>query len=165
MPARTRRSVDHRVMSAPSNITRPPRAGISPMTVLSNVVLPTPLRPMRQTTLFAGTVRSTPHSTCDSPYVASTRSTVSMNVFPLPEVHLEHARIGLHLVDRALAQHGALMEHRHLARDLADELHVVLDHEHRAVGGDRLEQFARARGFLVGHAGHGLVHEQELGIL
>src|SRR5437867_5139947 len=150
MPARTRRSVDHRVMSAPSNITRPPRAGISPMTVLSNVVLPTPLRPMRQTTLFAGTLRSTLHNTCDSPYAASSCSTVSMLFLSMSEIDLEHARIGLDLVDGSLAQHRPLVKDRHLARDLTDELHVVLDDEHRAVGGDRLEQLAGAHRFLVG---------------
>src|SRR5205809_718266 len=137
-------------MSAPSSDTRPPRAGNRPMIVFNSVVLPTPLRPMRHTTLFAGTVRSTPHSTCDSPYAASTPSTVSMRLLPLSEVDLEHARIGLHLVDRSLAQHGALMKDRHLAGDLAHELHVVLDDQHRAVRGDRLEQLAGARGLLFG---------------
>src|SRR5438067_1797268 len=152
-------------MSAPSSVTRPPRTGSRPMIVFRSVVLPTPLRPIRQTTLFAGTVRSTLHSTCDSPYAASTRSTASMGdlFFPLPEVDLEHARIGLDLVDRAFAEHGALVQHRHLARDLADEFHVVLDHQHRTVGGDRLEQLPGASGLLVGHAGDRLVDEQELG--
>src|SRR5207244_8488501 len=145
MPARTRRSVDHRVMSAPSNITRPPRAGIRPMTVLSSVVLPTPFRPMRQTTLFAGTVRSTLHSTCDSPYAASSCSTVSMLLLPVAEIHLEHARIRLYLIHRALAEHHALMQYRHLARDLANALHVVLDVEHRAIGRYGLQQLAGAR--------------------
>src|ERR1051325_1969089 len=102
MPAPARRSLGHRVTSAPSSVIRPPRAGIRPMMVFRSVVLPTPLRPMRQTTVFAGTTRSTPHSTCDSPYAASTRSTVSMGFFPLAQVHLEHARVGLHLVHRAL---------------------------------------------------------------
>jgi len=67
MPARARRSGDQRVMSAPSKVTRPPRAGKSPMIVLSTVVLPMPLRPMRQTTRPDGTSTSTSHSTCDSP--------------------------------------------------------------------------------------------------
>ena len=41
----------------------------------------------------------------------------------------------------------------------------MLDDEDRPVRGDLLEQRAGARRLLVGHAGHGLVHEQELGVL
>src|SRR5438105_13748564 len=118
MPPRTRRSVGHRVMSAPSRVMRPPRTGINPMTALSSVVFPTPFRPMRQTTLFAGTVSATLHRTWDSPYAASSPSTVSMGFFPVPEIDLEDARIRLDLIDGPLAQHGALMQHRHLPRDL-----------------------------------------------
>src|SRR5437773_7341789 len=121
MPARTRRSVDHRVMSAPSRVMRPPRAGINPITVLSSVVFPTPFRPMRHTTLFAGTVSPTLHRTWDSPYAASSPSTVSMGFLPMPEIDLEDPRIRLDLLDRSLAQHRPLVQHRHLARDLANE--------------------------------------------
>src|SRR5688572_8788100 len=123
MPARTRRSVGHRVMSTPSRVTRPPRTGIRPMTALSSVVFPTPFRPMRQTTLFAGTLRFTDHRTWDSPYEASTPSMVSMrsHFFPVTEIDLEHARIGLDLVHGALTEHGALMEHRDFSGDLAHE--------------------------------------------
>src|SRR5712692_1148163 len=116
----------------------PARTGIKPITALSSVVLPTPFRPMRHTTLFAGTVRSTLHRTWDSPYATSSPSTVSMLFLPMTQIDLEHARIRLDLLDRTLAEHGALMHHRHLACDLADELHVVLDDEHRAIGRDRL---------------------------
>src|SRR5215470_15393547 len=129
MPARARRSDDQRVMSAPSNITRPPRTGKSPITALSSVVLPTPLRPMRQSTSPAETRRSTPHSTCEPPYATSSRSTASIGrLAAAPDVHLEHARVRLHLIHRPLTQHGALVEHGHLAGDLSHELHVVLDH-------------------------------------
>src|SRR5438552_15120674 len=135
MPARTRRSVGHLVISTPSNTTRPPRAGIRPITVLSSVVFPTPLRPMRHTTLFAGTVRSTDQSTWDSPYATSRPSTVSMGLLAVAEVDLEDAWIRLHLLHGAFAEDGPLMQHGDLARDLADELHVVLDDQHRAVRG------------------------------
>src|SRR6185369_208157 len=151
MPARARRSGDHVVMSAPSNVTRPPRTGKSPIVVLSRVVLPTPLRPIRQTSSPARTSRSTPQSTCDWPYATSRPLMDSIGPFALaPQVHLEDARIVLDLLDRALAQHRPLVEHRHRARDLPHELHVVLDDEHRAVRGDRLQQLARPLGLLVG---------------
>src|SRR5207302_995885 len=141
--ARARRSLDHRVMSTPSSVTRPPRTGIRPMIAFSSVVFPTPFRPMRQTTLFAGTARSTLHSTWDSPYAASSFSTASMRrFFSLTQVDLQHARVGLDLLDGALAQHHPLMEHGHLAGDLAHEHHVVLDDEHRAISRDGLQQLA-----------------------
>ena len=57
------------------------------------------------------------------------------------------------------------MEHGDRARDGADELHVVLDHQHRAVARDLDQQRAGARGLLLGHAGHRLVHQQQLGVL
>src|SRR5881397_4135264 len=116
MPARARRSGDQRVMSAPPNVTRPPRTGCRPITALRSVVLPTPLRPMRQTTSPGATLRSTPQSTCDPPYATSRRSTVSIDrLAAASDVHLEHARIRLHLVHRPLAQHRALVEHGDLA--------------------------------------------------
>src|SRR2546426_11474548 len=84
---------------------------------------------------------------------------------PPPEVDLEDARVALPLLDRPLAEDGPLVEDRHLAGDLPDELHVVLDDEHRPVGGDRLQQRARPRRFLVGHTRDRLVHEEQVGIL
>src|SRR5574341_1730655 len=126
MPARARRSEVHDVMSAPSKTTRPRRAGRRPIAVLSSVVFPTPLRPMRQTSSPAPTSRSTLQSTCDSPYATSNPSMDSIDrLAPAPEVDLQDARIVLHLLDRPLAEHRALMEHGDLAGDLAHELHVV----------------------------------------
>src|SRR5438067_339772 len=153
-------------MSDPSNMTRPPRAGKSPIVVLSKVVLPTPLRPMRQTSSPARTSRSTPQSTCDWPYATSRPLMDSIGLLAPPsQIDLEDARVALDLLDRPLAQHGPLMEHRHLTRDLPHELHVVLDDEHRPVRGDRLEQRAGPLRLLVGHAGNRLVDQQELRIL
>ena len=42
---------------------------------------------------------------------------------------------------------------------------VVLHHHHAAAARDAAEEGGGVLGFLVGHAGHRLVHEQELGIL
>src|SRR3989441_2230802 len=166
MPARARRSGDQAVMSAPSKVTRPLRTGRRPIAVLSSVVFPTPLRPMRQTSSPGPTSRSTPQSTCDWPYATSSPLMDSIGrLAPASEIDLEDARIALDLLYRALAEHRPLMEHRDLAGDLPHEFHVVLDDEDRPVGGDRLEQLPRPRGLLVGHAGDRLVHQQELRIL
>src|SRR4030095_11921889 len=81
---------------------------------------------------------------------------------PPPQIDLEDARIVLDLLDRPLAENGPLVEHRHLARDLPDELHVVLDDEHRAVNRDRLEQLAGPGSLLVGHPGDRLLDQEQL---
>src|SRR5712691_518121 len=68
-----------------------------------------------------------------------------------PEVDLHHPLILLDLLDRSLAEHAALVEHGHGARDVPNELHVVLDDQHRALLGDGPEQPRRLLGLLVRH--------------
>ena len=46
-----------------------------------------------------------------------------------------------------------------------DEAHVVLHHHQRVLALEREKQLGGALGFLVGHAGHGLVEQQQLGVL
>src|SRR5262245_2284665 len=84
---------------------------------------------------------------------------------PSPETDHERARSVPDVRDRPLAETGPLVEHRHLARDLPDELHVVLDDEHRAVDRDRLEQLAGPGSLLIGHAGYRLVDQEQLRVL
>jgi len=54
---------------------------------------------------------------------------------------------------------------RHLDAELAHERHVVLDHDHGAVAVDLLEQLGGLRGLDVGHAGDGLIDQQQLRLL
>ena len=63
MPAAITRWVGSRVMSVPSNTTRPARGGVSPRIERISVVLPEPLEPSRQVMLPASTVSETPCST------------------------------------------------------------------------------------------------------
>ena len=53
----------------------------------------------------------------------------------VPEVDLLHLRVGLHLGDRALAEHLAGVQHGDAAGEAAQEVHVVLDDHHRPVLG------------------------------
>ena len=55
------------VMSVPSNTMRPEEGGVSPMMARMVVVLPTPLRPSRQTHSPRATVSEMPNSTRDEP--------------------------------------------------------------------------------------------------
>ena len=57
------------------------------------------------------------------------------------------------------------MEHGDLVRDVLDELHVVLDHQHRAILDDRAEQFGGLEAFRDAHAGDRLVQHQQVGLL
>jgi hypothetical protein len=66
-PARDRAWGAARVMSAPSNDTRPRWAGVNPVMVSMNVVLPAPLGPMSPTTEPGSTARSTPSSATRPP--------------------------------------------------------------------------------------------------
>ena len=46
------------------------------------------------------------------------------------------------------------------SREVGDHAEIVLDHQHGAVGGDRLDERADAVDVLVSHAGHRLVEQQ-----
>src|SRR5438309_6056892 len=111
MPARARTSGLERVRSRPSNSTEPARGRSRPMTLLSSVVLPTPLRPIRQTSSPGPTSRLTPRRTCVSPYPTDRLFTWSMLAPALPEIDLDHARVALHLGHAPLTQLAALVQH------------------------------------------------------
>ena len=57
------------------------------------------------------------------------------------------------------------MQHGHLDAELAHELHVVLDHDHRMVAGDLAQELGGRLGLGVGHAGDRLVDQQQLRVL
>ena len=65
----------------------------------------------------------------------------------------------------ALGQDLALVQHRDLVRDVLDENHVVLDHQHRAVLDDPVEQLGGLDAFADAHAGDRLVEHQQVGVL
>ena len=57
------------------------------------------------------------------------------------------------------------MQHRHLVRDVLDKLHVVLDHQHRMLLDDCVQQFSCLHALADAHAGYRLVEHQKLRIL
>src|SRR5437588_12109017 len=126
MPARARTSGLARVKSRPSNSMRPARGRSRPMMLLSSVVLPTPFRPIRQTTCDGPTSRSTSRRIRLSPYATDSFSIRSIFLFPvLPQVDFDHPGIALHFPDRALAEQLPFMEHGHFRGNLPHERHVV----------------------------------------
>src|SRR5439155_24709907 len=79
MPARARLSGLALVMSLPSNRIRPDRDRKSPITLFSNVLLHTPLRPIKQTTSPGPTSKSTSRTISVSPYATESFSIASID--------------------------------------------------------------------------------------
>ena len=69
------------------------------------------------------------------PYLSSSASQVSLN----------HRRIFLHLFQRPVGQHLAVVQHRDPRVQSADEFHVVLDHDDRVRPLQLQQQLAIAR--------------------
>src|SRR5947209_9132766 len=124
------------------------------MTLLSRVVLPTPLRPIRQTTLPPSTSRSTSRRMSVSPYATCSCLMHNMVLPVLSEVNLNHFWVALHFLNGALAERLALMQNGHGAGNLPDEGHVMVNHQQRVLARHGQQEFARALGFLGRHAGH-----------
>src|SRR5439155_25458550 len=162
MPARARTSGLARVRSRPSNTMRPARGRNSPMMLLSSVVLPTPLRPIRHTTCPACTSRLTSRRISVSPYDTDRFSICIIDFAILSQIDFDHLGIALYLAHGALAENLALVQHRHRHGNLPDERHVVVDDEQGVFLGHGHEQFAGAFGLARAHAGDGLVDEQQL---
>lgn len=81
------------------------------------------------------------------------------------EIHLDHTGIALHRLHAALAEHMALVQHRDRAVEVADEVHVVLDHQHGVITRQAAQQLAGALRFLIGEPRHRFIHQQEVGVL
>src|SRR5438067_9944763 len=122
---------------------RPDRGRSSPMTLLSSVVLPTPFRPMRQTTSPGPTCKWTSRRIRLSPYATDSCSMVSIGLAVLSQINLNHLGVPLHFRDGALAENLPLVQYRHHPGNLAHERHIVIDHQQRVLAGHRQEQLAR----------------------
>src|SRR5215467_5336695 len=126
MPRLARSSGDSTVSSRSWNVIEPDHGVSRPMMLFNSVVLPTPFRPRRHTTCPGGTSRCTSHSTWLSPYDTLRLRIASIDLMPSAQVNLDHTRIALHHVDRALAQDIPLVQYRHPMGCLTHKLHVVL---------------------------------------
>src|SRR5918996_1757122 len=162
MPSRARRGPGTEPRSVPSKEFRPPAVGRMPVTLLSVVVLPAPLRPTRPTSPPAGTSSVMFRKMTNPRIVTWSPSTHSMS--NVAEHGLAHLGIGQHLVGRAVGDHPARVEDEDAPAIALDDLHVVLHED----GGDvALLENAHERVHdlelvLDAHATGGLVHEQEL---
>src|SRR2546425_278337 len=122
------------MVSTPFTMMEPARRPTRPSTDFSVEVRPAPLRPRSVTTSPLFTERSTPCSTCDSPYQALRPEIRRTSAMGGPHVSLDHLRIRRDLRVRPLGEHGSTLQHRDGVADAGDDAHVVLDHEHGATG-------------------------------
>src|SRR5216683_2856774 len=82
-----------------------------------------------------------------------------------PEIDFDDARMVLHVLDRALRQDRALVQHRDPGAEAAHKGHVVLDDDDRAVARQIEDQRGGFLRLAVGHAGDRLVEQQELAVV
>src|SRR6516162_8151336 len=98
-----------------------------PMTDLSVVVLPTPLRPSRVTSSPRPISKSTPCRMCDSPYQACRPCTLrSGSTMAGPDIGFDHLRVLRHDVVGSFGQHLAARQHGDGVAEIGDHGHVVL---------------------------------------
>ena len=81
------------------------------------------------------------------------------------QIYLSYPVICLYLLDAAFANDSTLVQDRHDAGDLPDELHVVLDDDDRLFFRQRLEQLTCLLRFFVSHPGDRFVDEEQGGVL
>src|SRR5258706_3682874 len=81
----------------------------------------------------------------------------------LPQINRRDALIGNDLLDRALGENPAEMQHGDPPGDLPHKAHVVLNRENGdAAGIQRLDDFTGGKGFGWRHAGGRLIQQQQL---
>src|SRR5581483_11887985 len=129
------------IVSVPAIFTEPLRFGVSPIPDFRVVLLPAPLRATSVTSSPARTSRSTPWSTCDSPYQAcSPLIESSASAMLRPQVGGDHGGVLRNRLVLALGQHLASREHGDAVRELGDDAQVVLHHQHGPVLRHPLDQ-------------------------
>src|SRR5712691_1318063 len=110
---------------APSNVTRPRVGRSRPTIVLSAVVLPAPLGPMRATSSSAWTASETPCRTSTRPYPTWSPSHASTRA--PPQVGGDDERVAAYLVGGSLGDLPPEVEYADPAAQAHDQFHVVLD--------------------------------------
>src|SRR5580765_4085014 len=162
-PLRARRKTGTRSTRCPPSITSPLCGVVCPITVASSVLLPTPFRPMTLMQSPRSRARLTSSSTTVSPYPAMTcRSSSALAMGGLPEVDRSHVGIGPDLAWASAGEHRSVHQHGDLRSESEHEGHVVIDDEHADVPGQAVDGVEDDVALRAGHAGRGLVEEQDL---
>src|SRR5438132_5671859 len=153
----------------PASTMRPRVGARRPETARSVDVVPAPLAPITQTSSPGYTTRSRPRRTATGPYAAWRSSRLSNGArsdtaIDGPQVGADDVRVRLDRGGRALRDHAAVVPHGHRVRRGPDHPHIVLDQEDGgALVTDSTDQVGHRRLLGGGHAGAGLVAEEEWG--
>src|SRR5436189_4438196 len=150
------------IASTPLTRTEPARRPTSPSTDFSVDVRPAPLRPRSVTTSPLRTLRSTPCSTCDSPYHAFRPLISSTAPFSaMAGTHVRFLDLGIlrNFGVRSFGEDCAALQDRDPVGNARDDAHVVLDHQHRASLRNLADQLRDPIDVLVPHAGSRLVEQ------
>src|ERR1700742_5205948 len=147
-------------MSSPFQEMVPAVGRTSPEMVLSVVVLPAPLPPIRATISPMSTLNEMPFSTSIWPYDTWRSSILSM-AMPPAEIGLDDLRIALNVRRRALGDFLAEVEHRDAVADSHHQPHVVLDQQNRdAAALERSDGVEKRHALRHVHAGRRLVEQK-----
>src|SRR6185437_959549 len=167
-PARAIFSGGRPISSRPSKRIEPLRLATSPMIERSVVVLPAPLRPSSVTTSPCCTSKVTPCKMCDSPYQACTsasdKSAARASSMADTQIGFAHFRIFRNHIVVTLGQNATAGKHGDAVAQVRHHREIVLDHQHRAIDGDALNQRTDAVDILVRHASGRLVEQQHFRI-
>src|SRR3981081_2835702 len=115
-------------MPSPLQDIEPAVGRSRPEIVLSVVVLPAPLPPIKATISPTSTLNEMPLRTSMWPSLTLMLSTLSI-LGPPAEMGLDHLWIALNLTGRAFRDLAAEVEHPHALADLHDEAHIVFDQQ------------------------------------
>src|SRR5919197_2400005 len=165
-PSRATSSGDRRTRSLPSSRMRPVRRTM-PLMARSVVVFPAPFAPSTVTIAPSPTSSVTPCSARMAPYCAWTSSSSSSAIGLCgPQIGLDHGAVALNVGGRPLGDLASEVEADDVVGHLHDEVHVVLDDEHREPVRvvDPPQQRCEAVDLLVVQPSCGFVEEEELGV-
>src|SRR5215831_19491219 len=104
---------------------------MAPEMARSRVVLPAPLAPRMATISASSTSRSISCSTLRWPYPAVTPASSSSGTIARPQVGFDDRWITLHRRGRSFGNLASEAQDHHLVGDAHDQVHVVLDQQHR----------------------------------
>ena len=140
---------------------RPACQVVSPISVLTSVVLPAPLRPSSASERPSARLRSRPEKTRASPYPAlKTSRRAAQPCASVSEIGFAHAGVGGDFGWRAFHQQAAGDQNGNARREAKHQIHVVLDQQDRHVGGQPGQRGEHLGPLADRHAGGRFVEKQ-----
>src|SRR5882724_2661693 len=129
---------------------------------LSVVVLPAPLRPIRQTISPLATSMPTSCSTWLGPYHAFSLLISSIrSVLPLAQIDSFHRLVLPNLLWRPLRQQLAMMQHQDAIADPEHELHLVFNQNNGPFAGKLDDEVHHGSGLFRAHSSRRLIQQQQ----